>query len=46
MLAQLVDWDLSAVGHQREVFVTESDLLLLAEQLVARLDLRDCLEWG
>ncbi len=33
------------VDHQREVFVIESDLLLLAAQHVARLDLRDNVDW-
>ena len=39
LLGQLADWDLFAVDHQQAVFVAKSDLLLLAEQHVAWLDL-------
>ena len=45
VLAQLADWDLFAIGIQREVSVAKSDLLLLAEQHVAWLDLRNRLDW-
>ena len=45
VLAQLADWDLFAIGLQGEVSVAKSDSLLLAEQHVAWLDLRNSVDW-